>query len=114
MRHQRKKVGHLVEALCEGVECGVRRGRGLVFRQRIDSIHETSLDKVMFSWGGRGSVHPICEGERQAFPETEAADVQPHSRIIRLADVLIADWILRFAQNDSVKANSQPHFAASG
>src|SRR5713101_6204271 len=59
MRHQRKKVGHLVELLREGVERGVRRGRGLVFRQRIDSSHETSSDKEMFSRGGRGSVHPM-------------------------------------------------------
>src|SRR5229473_1865078 len=79
MRHQRKKVGHLVELLREGVECDVRRGRGLVFRQRIDSSHETSSGKVIFSWGGRGSVHPICEGKRQAFPERATADVQPHS-----------------------------------
>src|SRR5713226_8789383 len=54
MRHQRKKVGHLVEAFGEGVECGVRRGRGLFFRQRIDSGHETSLDKVMFGGVAEG------------------------------------------------------------
>src|SRR6266849_1279519 len=59
MRHQRKKVGHLVEALREGVEGDVRRGRGLVSRQRIDSSHETSLDRLMFPWVGRGSVHPM-------------------------------------------------------
>src|SRR2546426_5530636 len=81
MRHQRKKVRHLVELLCEGVECGVRRGRGLVFRQRIDSSHETSLDKVMFSWGDRGSVHPICEGERHGFPAAIAGELLRPQRL---------------------------------
>src|SRR6266849_1610596 len=66
MRHQRKKVGHLVEAFGEGVECGVRRGRGLFFRQRIDSSHETSSDKVMFG-GWQRECTPDLRGRTTCF-----------------------------------------------